>query len=70
MTTLTYADAHLLNELARPGVVVGDAEIEVWDEQSLIGFIGDFSDLDTREVDNLADGAQASFTISVDDPAF
>lgn len=68
MTTLTYADAHLLNELARPGVVVGDAEIEVWDEQSLIGFIGDFSDLDTREVDNLADGAQASFTISVDDP--
>ena len=68
MTALTYADASLLEALARPTLVVEDAEIEVWDEQSCIGFIGMFKDLDTREVANLGDGAQAKFTISVDDP--
>lgn len=67
-TPLTYADAGLLADVASPALTVGDAEIEVWEDTALVGFIGSFSDLSTREVDNLGDGAQASFTIPVDDP--
>lgn len=68
MSSLTYEDADVLADIARPALVVDDAEIEVWEETACVGFIGMFSDLDTRDVDNLGDGAQASFTISVDDP--
>ncbi|MDN6438151.1 MAG: hypothetical protein L0K27_01645 [Corynebacterium nuruki] len=68
MTALTYEDAGLLADRARPGILVADAEIEVWEDSCLVGFIGEFSGLSTRFVRGLADGGQATFTISVEDP--